>query len=233
MSSILNDNITNESETYAEPTTLITQKQIVPIGQLVLGETISQEKHLMLFKEMTPKDYSLKEKRINNYIWTVGSNLVFNYDITPNAIKSAMLPFEAMAEFWHFHWEFLFKVVTNGMYQGLKVVYFNPAPNRNYYNYLFGRAGGTREYFQYDNFLMSASDNQQIDFDTPKIYPFNYFESNALDYMATYPMGSVEVRSVTSLATTSPNLSIVTIFSMRLKDIKYNGNRINTQFPVT
>nr|QXV86413.1 hypothetical protein [Polycipiviridae sp.] len=232
MSSILNDNITNESETYAEPTTNITQKQILPVGQLVLGETIDQEKHLMLFKELSPKDYSYKEKRIMNYIWTVGTNLSFNYDITPASIKIAMLPFESMAEYWHFHWDFLFKVVTNGMYQGLKVVYFNPAPNRNYYGTLFGRPGGVREYFQYDNFIMSASDNQQIEFDTPKIYPFNYFVSNTGDYMASYPMGSVEVRNITPLATTSPNLSITTIVSLRLKDVKYNGNRIHSQFPV-
>lgn len=232
MSSILNDNITNESETYAEPTTHITQKQVIPVGQLVLGDTLEQEKHLMLFKELSPKDYAMKQKVIARYTWTVGTNLVYDFLISPAVLQHFVLPFEPIAEYWHYHWKFFFKIVTNGMYQGLKVLYFNPAPSVLYYSQLFGRGGGNREYFQYDNFIMSASDNQEIDFDTPKIYPFNYFVSNTTDYFSSYPMGNIGVRNIVGLLTTSPNSTITTVVSLGLNDLKYNGNRINTQFPV-
>lgn len=179
---------------------------------------------------MNIKDFAMKEKLVDTYPWRVGvfenQRIILNMKHFTN---NHLLFENKISQFWNFNWEFMYKVITNGTYQGAMILYFDPAPSPNYYANVFRKTVNLRDKFQFGHFMFTADKQEQINFTTPNLYPFNYvLAASNNSYYTNYPLGIVYMDTVSALQTTSPVKILNILISERLIDVNHYGNKVLT-----
>lgn len=118
------------------------------------------------------------------------------------------------------------KPTANAFYQGLSMVHFDPAPDSDYYNVIFGITKTTQSLLQLKNFPVSPKTSDEINLVIPINFPFKFFyndPSNAASafntYLSDYVFGYLRFYNVSPLATTSPNLKLTYTVSGQLLDL--------------
>lgn len=237
MSSSVENIENNQENTYALPTTTITSQPIVDFNQLTLvTDPFRYRTRTYNNQQLALQDYAQKEIVLDRFKWTVGKPMDFTFEVTPMSLMQ-FLKLKALNTFFTFENEFKIKFNTHQYMQGLAVLFFDPAPANNYYNYYFDVPQASMNFhWQLPHRQKFAMDRDVLQFSVPMIYPFNYFYSTSNDshgeqasiytFLNTYPMGRWHLRSITNLQTTSPVISIPIMITQRLTNVKYAGNRL-------